>query len=371
VALSFDAWKAGAVQPATVKVPVRVIETVESPQLTATLKGHEEPVRQVAWASDGKTLATLAGARGKVTLWNIAERKDLAALKSDLGSSESLAFLPNGKTLAVGHFSGREGRTDGGISLWDVATGRQRGLLRHTPPRGVTGLALAPDGKTIAAVEMWKEDEKGKYKRAVTLWDVAGGKVRGSLAGEITSALAFSPDGKVLARSVYVIKENQSVTSEVRRRDLTNGQDLPALPNTASKRPLNSLVFSPDGRALAGADPEGNVLLWDTATAKVRTTLKLVARWRTMSLAFSPDGKTLATAAGDRLGRDHEPGLIVLWDAASGQRRLTLTGHTNAVLTVTFSPDGKFLASGGSDRTVRLWDLTIPSAPSATGDGRR
>ena len=118
---------------------------------------------------------------------------------------------------------------------------------------------------------------------------------------------------------------------------------------------------------LAGADYAGNIILWDTASAKVRATLKQEDRRRIISLAFAPDGKTLAAAVGDRPGRDHEPGLIVLWDAATGQRRLALTGHTNAVLSVAFSPDGKLLASGSSDRSVRLWDMTAPAAGAASG----
>jgi WD40 repeat protein len=371
VALSFDTWKPGAVQPATVEVPVQVIEAVESPQLTATLKGHEDFVWQVAWAPDGKTLATLSSVKGEVKLWDVAERKELRTLKSGLGDSYSLAITPDGKTLVVGHHQNdaKTGPT-GGISLWDVATGLRQGLLQHTSPRGVSRLVLAPDGKMIAAAESWKEGEKGAYKRCVTLWDVGSGKVHASLADETTSALAFSPDGKVLARSAYVIKDNQITAAEVRRRDLTKEQDLPTLLNMASKNPLNCVAFSSDGRTLAGADYQGQIILWDTASAKVRTTIKQEDGRRVTSLAFAPDGRTLAAAVGDRPGRDHEPGLIVLWDAATGQRRLALTGHTNAVLGVAFSPDGRLLASGSSDHTVRLWDMTVRPAPGTASDGR-
>ncbi len=320
MALSFDAWKPGAVQPTTVAVPVHVIEAVELAQLKATLKGHEEGVRQVAWAPDGKTLATLSSAKGEVKLWDVAERKERATLRSDLGDSYSLAFTPDGKTLVVGHHKpdAKTGPT-GGIALWDVATGQRKGLLQQTPPRGVTRLALASDGKTIAAVESWREDAKGDYKGCVTLWDVASGKARASLTGETAGALAFSPDGNVLAWSLNIIKDNRLVGAEVRRRDLMTGQDLPALPNPPGKGSLNSLAFSPDGRALAGADYAGNITLWDTAAAKVRTTLKQEDRRLIMSLAFAPDGKTLAVAVGDRPSRDREPGLIVLWDAATGR----------------------------------------------------
>jgi WD40 repeat protein len=343
-------------------VPVHVIEAAESPQLTATLK-LENRIWQVAWTPDGRTLAAVS-LKEEVTLWDVAARKERASLRSDLGESYSVAFTPDGKTLVLGHYKNdaKTGPT-GGISLWDVATGQRKDLLQRTPPRAVSRLALSPDGQRIGAMENWREGDKGAYKRCIALWDIAGGKPNTVRADESSGVLVFAPGGNVLAWSALVIKDGEIAAAEVRRHDLANKQELPALPNPVSKNPLNSLAYAPDGRSLAGADYAGNIILWDTATGKVRASMKQEHERRVRSLAFSPDSKTLAAAVGDRARRDHEPGLIELWDAATGRRRLVLTGHTNEVLSVAFSPDGALLASGSSDRTVRLWDVTSPELP--------
>ena len=68
------------------------------------------------------------------------------------------------------------------------------------------------------------------------------------------------------------------------------------------------------------------------------------------SVVYSPDGRTLASGGfGD----------VSVWDAATGERLKTFTGHIeDSVYSVAFSPDGKTLVSGCRDSTVILWDLT-------------
>ncbi|MGA9593274.1 MAG: hypothetical protein WBS18_09265, partial [Candidatus Acidiferrales bacterium] len=66
-------------------------------------------------------------------------------------------------------------------------------------------------------------------------------------------------------------------------------------------------------------------------------------------IAFSPDSRLLASGSEDRT--------IKLWNAASGKKVRTLSGHSDAVNCVAFSPDGRWLASGGADDNVLLWPL--------------
>ncbi|MFP2957831.1 WD40 repeat domain-containing protein [Myxococcus sp. 1LA] len=107
-----------------------------------------------------------------------------------------------------------------------------------------------------------------------------------------------------------------------------------------------ALAFSPDGRLLASGGYDAIVRVWDVETGAQVAELK-GHEAEVHAVAFSPDGRWLAAA-----GR---PGALWLWDWKEGRRVALLSGHSDVVLGLAFSPDGERLASGGLDRTVRVW----------------
>ena len=288
------------------------------------LTGHTGSVNSVAFSPNGQTLAT--GSRDDtIRLWDVRTGNEIDLLTGHTNTVFSVAFSPNGQTLATG--SWRE------IRLWDVSTGNEiRTITGHTS--SVSSVAFSPNGQTLAS---------GSSDNTIRLWDAnTGREIRIGHTGRVVS-VAFSPNGQTLASG--------GRDDTIRLWDVNTGREIRIL--TGHTDYVNSIAFSPDGQTLASGSLDKTIRLWDVNTGnEIRTLTGHPESIR--GVAFSPDGNTLASGSWQE---------IRLWDVGTGNEIRTITGHTDWVESVAFSPNGNTLASGSWDGTVLLWTLT-PDTPA-------
>ncbi|HEY7154498.1 MAG TPA: hypothetical protein VH575_11110, partial [Gemmataceae bacterium] len=169
------------------------------------LPGHRRPVAALAFAPDGAILASGSHDR-TVRVWNARTGEELRTLTEHQHGITALAFSPNGRFLASAEgveqlvISGARHR-DGAVRLWDVRTGRQLRALEAKEGR-VHALAFSPDGAMLAtaglddkAIHLWDPHTGREIRRFASVPDPAS--ARGLFEG--VTSLAFAPDGQTLA----------------------------------------------------------------------------------------------------------------------------------------------------------------------------
>ena len=213
--------------------------------------------------------------------------------------------------------------------------------------RQIQDTVYSPDGRLLATAH-WYNGEPGEVK----LWDAKTGKLKLTLpvtkkdAGVL--ALAFSPDGRILAGSVGSLPKAQP-SGVVVLWDVASGRELKTLRGHSAR--ITALAFTPDGRGIASGGEDRDVRFWDITSGAETGRIADYHGWL-CALGYSPDGKVLAVGSGTTLR---------LWDVAHNRAGATLEPDGFWVQSVAFSPDGRTLAGAGTvggEGKVRLFDLT-------------
>ncbi len=244
----------------------------------------------------------------------------------NVGTHQSLrlAFTPDGQTLvSAGAEDNEDGRRRMAVVLWDVADGRRRKLPVPFPV-GTDLLAVTWDGSLL----LWCEPSSHIVPPYLTLWHVAGRRPLARRAlGASPSCAAFSPSGRQIALSV----ENEVHLFEI-------GHVLDHFGTAPGSTPWGTITLPLWWKRFASRlPPLGSPKVLEGHGDSL------------VALAYLPDGGALLSAADDQTVRR--------WDLASLRPREVWRWPVDAVSALAVAPDGMTAAVGGAGGAAIVWDL--------------
>ena len=281
----------------------------------------------MAISPDGAVIALAvrigSGISSAVKLISTATGKVTASIPVSTATVYSLAFSPDGRTLAIA--TGRN------LYLMDVAA---RTLISvSTDQHAFTGdsmyVSYSGSGKSLAVasneglVKVWDVRAAG-FSKSITVNSSQGSSAQG-IAGPYVSSATFSPDGSMVAVSGGL--QGSGAAGDEPETWLW-------YPSTGHVRPLAfdgqvdvsddiwSQAFSPDGKLIATGDDIGFITLWDTGTGSYLARTQAPSHISPVTaIAFGPDGTSLVTAQSNSSPPHGGSATLQLWalHAAAGQ----------------------------------------------------
>jgi len=294
--------------------------------LDKTLRWDSPELNCIAFSPDGQTIAVGGGAiflndngaphleNGRVQLWDVSDGAPKLSLADPADEVHSVAFYPDGLSLAVGDtnkvkivdvktgsirfilpegsygaiaINGQEKilATNGGRSFWDPITGQKKPSFIVSDHFAV----FSPDGKIF-------------YVDG-SLWDVRTGTKYARLSDEAYTHVAFSHDGQFVASAygLWTIRGGKPLWSIAVKHINRRGRNRSRVTSgVLSPGAASGAAFSPDDRFLITFDYNGEFKVHDSSTGMV--VMEAKPHLDVYEMALSPDGTVLLTA--DRSATD-------------------------------------------------------------------
>lgn len=263
-------------------------------------EAYPSPATGLKINADGSQLA-LASADGSIRFWYLRE-ETMHEIREPNEQLASFAFYPTG--------------------------------IRMVVINGTTSVAISEDGDTIATAG---KDGSIRLRRLGKVSVIETGMP--NPASAITFSTENSLGAAVFPSGIRVFFPNYNA--------LANAW-------TEHQQKSSAVDISPDGKRIAAGTPDGEIVIYDAASAI--TTGRCAGEQRhggqIMDIAYRPDGRQLASASMD--------GTIRLWDTNGNIPTViaTLRGHSGGVSNLAWFPCGRMLATAGADGSARIWNTS-------------
>ena len=295
------------------------------------IRAHDAPITGLAASKDGKLLATTSG-DSTVKLWDAANGESRATLKGHTASTWSPAFRPGAAQLAsMG--------SDGTVRVWDIAASVELAKFENLG-NGLGAVAWSPDGKLLAAGTWAIAAGRGVIGQ-LYLWEYDSRRLlwKSEFGVKPITSIVFHPSGRQFAVVTWdSILGVFDAPGDGKSRIETNISE-----KDGSYSAMQSVAYSADGATIAVTSKDNTVHLFDGASGKETRILRGYSRW---SNAAAFVGPLLATASSDST--------IRLWNGDGALIR-TLHGHTAAIHGLAAS--GGNLVTAAADGTMRWWRM--------------
>jgi Tol biopolymer transport system component len=312
-------------------------------------------------STDGRYLVSegVSGNDPNVVVWDLTTGRAVMKLEAS-GNRNGIALSPDGRTLATVNW-------DESVQLWDL-TGRQAlGKPISTPyssPKVTWMGDFTADGKTLVFTERQADYGSPSDSNQIMVYflDIA--------SGHLASKPAPWPRGSAKPGENIVVLSGPGPTQFLFVGESGGGEDyvwdgaqngyyLVGLDND-NYTGIRAAVLP--GRLLAVASLEGPIKLYDMGqqtTLSPRRVVLMNGTLQGLRLAISPDGALIAESAND--------GQVRVWNVETGQLLKTISVD-QYIEAIAFSPDGRYFATGSSDGIIRFWGLKGSAAsPTTTG----